>query len=75
MKKLDNLVTHKGGCHCGAVKYEVEAPQIIQAILCNCSICSKSGYLHLIVPASSSVMLLLADEALTLFSGALWAFS
>ena len=52
MKKMDNLVIHKGSCHCGAVKYEVEAQEIIEANLCNCSICSKSGYLHLIVPAS-----------------------
>ncbi|RTZ60403.1 MAG: GFA family protein [Gammaproteobacteria bacterium] len=41
---------HKGGCHCGAVRFEVEAPAEIQASECNCSICSKSGYLHLIVP-------------------------
>ena len=46
------MVTHKGGCHCGAVKYEVEAPSDLEVTECNCSICSKSGYLHLIVPKS-----------------------
>ena len=37
-------------CHCGAVQFEVDAPEHIHAEECNCSICSKSGYLHLIVP-------------------------
>lgn len=41
---------HSGSCHCGAVRFEVEAPEVIEADLCNCSICRKSGYLHLIVP-------------------------
>jgi hypothetical protein len=43
---------YRGGCHCGAVKFEVEAPEQLQCTECNCSICSKSGYLHLIVPKS-----------------------
>ena len=40
---------YKGGCHCGAVKYEIEAPDVLEVMDCNCSICSKAGYLHLIV--------------------------
>ncbi|MCG8611410.1 MAG: GFA family protein [Pseudomonadales bacterium] len=43
---------YQGSCHCQAVKFEVEAPEVIDADYCNCSICRKSGYLHLIVPAS-----------------------
>lgn len=43
------MARHTGGCHCGRVRFEVEAPAIIDAVRCNCSICSKSGYLHLIV--------------------------
>lgn len=39
-----------GSCHCGAVKFKVEAPEIPEIETCNCSICSKSGFLHLIVP-------------------------
>jgi hypothetical protein len=46
------LVTHSGGCHCGAVRFEVRAPAHIEVADCNCSICRKSGYLHLIVPAA-----------------------
>ncbi len=43
---------HKGSCHCGAVQFEVEAPEAINAFACNCSICSMTGYWHLIVPRS-----------------------
>ncbi len=39
-----------GSCHCGAVRFEVEAPENVEVENCNCSICSMSGYLHLIVP-------------------------
>lgn len=41
---------YEGSCHCGAVKFEVEAPETLEVDRCNCSICSKSGFLHLIVP-------------------------
>lgn len=43
---------YKGSCHCGAVQFEVEAPEKIVCQDCNCSVCSKSGFLHLIVPKS-----------------------
>ena len=45
-----SLVTHRGGCHCGAVAFEVEAPARLTVSDCNCSICRMSGYRHLIVP-------------------------
>ncbi len=44
------LVTHRGGCHCGAVAFEVEAPARLTVSDCNCSICRMSAYQHLIVP-------------------------
>ena len=44
------MIVHKGGCHCGAGIFEVEAPEDLVADLCNCSICSMTSYLHLIVP-------------------------
>lgn len=46
------MVKHVGGCHCGRVRFEVEAPAEIEATECNCSICSKGGFIHLIVPKS-----------------------
>lgn len=40
--------TYTGGCHCGAVKFRVTS--VLAGILdCNCSICTKEGFLHLIV--------------------------
>ena len=48
---------YQGSCHCQAIKFEVEAPQQIEADLCNCSICSKSGFLHLIVPLNKFKLL------------------
>lgn len=46
------MVRHSGGCHCGRVRFEVIAPSRLSVSECNCSICSKSAYLHLIVPKS-----------------------
>jgi len=43
------MTVHTGGCHCGQIRFEVEAPARIKATDCNCSICHKSGHLHLIV--------------------------
>jgi hypothetical protein len=54
-------VTHRGGCHCGRVRFEVEAPADIAALDCNCSICRMSGFLHLIVPAARFRLLAGAD--------------
>lgn len=48
---------HKGSCHCRTITFEVEAPEVIEADYCNCSICTKSGYLHLIVPLSKFKLL------------------
>lgn len=38
-----------GGCHCGRVRFEVLARADAELHECNCSICDRSGYLHLIV--------------------------
>lgn len=53
----ESLVTHTGGCHCGRVRFEVRAPADLEVIECNCSICSKCGYLHLIVSADRFTLL------------------
>ncbi|MEN0038810.1 MAG: GFA family protein [Cellvibrio sp.] len=41
---------YQGSCHCGAIKFEVEAADDVEVENCNCSICSMTGFLHLIVP-------------------------
>ena len=58
---------HRGGCHCGAVRFEVEVPEAVEVEDCNCSICSKSGFLHLIVPARD-FRLLSGEEALVTYT-------
>lgn len=61
------LIQHTGGCHCGRVKFTVEAPAEIEATECNCSICGKTGYLHLIVP-QSRFKLVQGSEFLTTYT-------
>ena len=48
---MTSMVAHRGACHCGRVRFEVDAPARIDALECNCSICRMTGFLHLIVPA------------------------
>ena len=53
---------HRGGCHCGDVIFEVRAPADLELLDCNCSMCARSAYLHLIVPASDFRLLSGADS-------------
>lgn len=62
-----NMTLHTGGCHCGRVRFEVRAPSELTVSECNCSICAKSGYLHLIVP-QSRFLLLRGTEFLTTYT-------
>jgi hypothetical protein len=57
-----SLATHRGGCHCGAVAFEVQAPARLTVSDCNCSICRMSGYQHLIVPSARFRLLKGADS-------------
>ena len=63
-RRDDTGTWHAGGCHCGAVAFEVEAPAEISVVDCNCSICAKTGFLHLIVPRSRFRMVR-GEDALT----------
>ncbi|MCL7420639.1 MAG: GFA family protein [Methylobacter sp.] len=58
---------YKGSCHCGGIQFEVEAPDDLQVEECNCSICAKSGFLHLIVP-KSKFRLLSPEENLAIYT-------
>jgi hypothetical protein len=49
---------HAGGCHCGKVRYEVNAA-VDSAMGCNCSICGKKG----------SLLTFVGEDAFTLKSG------
>lgn len=61
------LIAHRGGCHCGAVRFEVDAPADLEALECNCSMCTMTGFLHLIVPASR-FRLLAGQESLVAYT-------
>ena len=54
-----------GGCHCGRVRFRVTA-DLSRVTDCNCSICTKKGFLHLIVPPQA-FELLSGREALTTY--------
>lgn len=55
--------TYKGSCHCGKVRYEVTA-ELSTLVECNCSMCSRAGYLLTFVPAAQ-FELLSGEDALT----------
>lgn len=59
------LVVHRGGCHCGRVRFELDAPADLDVEDCNCSICSLFAYLHVIVPAERFRLLCGADALRT----------
>jgi hypothetical protein len=59
------MQNYRGSCHCGAVVFTVDAPDDVEVEQCNCSICSKSGFLHLIVPRSRFELLSGKDDLTT----------
>jgi hypothetical protein len=54
----------EGGCHCGRVRFRVAA-SLDRITECNCSICGKKGFLHLIVPPEQFELLSGKDELAT----------
>ena len=42
---------YKGSCHCGHIAYEVEG-DLTQVMECNCSHCSRKGFLLWFVPST-----------------------
>jgi hypothetical protein len=56
--------TYEGGCHCGAVRFRVRVERH-QALDCNCSMCTRKGFLHLIVPPDDFELLRGADSLAT----------
>ena len=52
----------QGGCHCGRVRFVVDAAPALEVLDCNCSICRMTGFLHLIVPASRFRLLSGTDD-------------
>ena len=59
------MIQHTGGCHCGKVRFEVTAPAHLEVGECNCSMCARTGYLHLMVPKARFRLLSGADALTT----------
>lgn len=55
--------TATGSCHCGAVRFRVQVPDDPDVLDCSCSICTRKGFLHLIVDADA-FELLAGEDAL-----------
>jgi len=58
-------VLFEGGCHCGRVRFRVRTHSL-RALDCNCSICTKKGFLHLIV-AKDAFEIVSGEDALTTY--------
>jgi hypothetical protein len=56
--------TYNGGCHCGRVRFEIST-DLSRATECNCSICSKKGYLHHLVGPERFRMLSGSEDSAT----------
>ncbi len=61
------LTWREGGCHCGAVRFSAGLEPRLRVEDCNCSICSKTGFLHVIVP-EDRFRLLAGGDRLTSYS-------
>lgn len=59
------MKTYSGGCHCGAVRFEV-VTRLDKLMECNCSICAKKGALHHRVPPERFT-LIAGQDALALY--------
>ena len=58
-----------GGCHCGAVRFDATVPNSPELLDCNCSICARTGFLHLIVRHSDFALLSGKDDLASCFAG------
>ena len=64
--------TYTGSCHCSRVRFEVTA-ELAPVVECNCSICTRKGYLHLIVPQDRFRLLTGEEEIATYRFGTMTA--
>ncbi|ALF53300.1 aldehyde-activating protein [Nostoc piscinale CENA21] len=56
VENISDAMTYEGGCHCGAVRFRVIVNNH-KVDDCNCSICRKKGFLHLIVSKEKFTLL------------------
>lgn len=63
MNSVRELREYPGQCHCGAVQFRVAIPPTVTVYRCNCSICTKTGFRHLIV-AGDQLKILSGEDQL-----------
>jgi hypothetical protein len=61
---MSDPIQLEGGCHCGAIRFRVRVRELV-ALDCNCSICTKKGFLHVIVGESDLDILSGGDSLAT----------
>lgn len=64
----ENLIQYRGSCHCGAVKFSFQLPEITTGLKCNCSICAKkNGIMSAQVFSPDELVLDIAGNALATY--------
>jgi len=61
---MEEMRVHKGECHCGAVRFEFDAPAKVDVTDCNCSMCDMTGYEHVFV-SQENLRFLSGEDQLT----------
>jgi len=64
METQQGAKTYQGSCHCERVRFRVTG-DLANVVDCNCSMCTKKGFLHLIVPPADFQLLQGGDELTT----------
>ncbi|CAL5227560.1 g10552 [Coccomyxa viridis] len=59
-------VVHRGGCHCGAVRFEAKGSAVVNVYECNCSVCTMKQNDHFMV-SDADFTLLQGEDKLTLY--------
>jgi len=55
------MQTLEGGCHCGRVRFRATV-DLDDGVVCNCSMCTKKGFVHFIIPLQRFQLLSGGDE-------------
>lgn len=69
MATVHAAALYHGNCHCGKFRFELTVPEILEAIVCACTLCAKKGYLWL-RPAAGSLKVTRDDGCLTEYKAA-----
>ncbi|KAJ7034453.1 Mss4-like protein [Mycena alexandri] len=63
---MAQLAQYHGNCHCGAFKFTLKTPELKEVYACNCSSCSKKGYLWTLPAKIEDFAVVNGDETATL---------